>query len=329
MSDKKSSEKVEAKKKVSLTKKLKTNPWILSTLILGIIAILLLVSSFSMSGQVSKNIAGSNFVDFINSRGGVELEYLSAEDYGSNLYQITVLSEGKEVPVHITKDGKYFVQILAPIGEITAGGNTPAPSSNPNSNSQTITKTDVPVVELFIMTHCPYGTQAEKGLLPAIDYLGDSIDATIRFVHYFMHTPEETETPRQVCIREEQPDKWLEYLECFLSGSGTNEDALACDAQVGIDSAALDTCISSGKSDEYYAKDSSLSQGYGVQGSPTLVVNGNIISSGRDSASYLDTICQAFNDVPELCGQQVPNAINPSPGFGYNGGAGSATTAQC
>jgi len=27
------------------------------------------------------------------------------------------------------------------------------------------------------MTHCPYGTQAEKGMIPVIESLGDLIDA--------------------------------------------------------------------------------------------------------------------------------------------------------
>jgi hypothetical protein len=70
-----------------------------------------------------------------------------------------------------------------------------------------------------------------------------------------------------------------------------------------------------------------LSKNYGVQGSPTLVVNGEMTNSGRDSDSYLNTVCSAFNEVPEECMQELSGAA-PSPGFGY-GESGVSSSAQC
>ena len=137
-----------------------------------------------------------------------------------------------------------------------------------------------------------------------------------------MHEPEETETPRQVCIREEQGDRFLDYLECFL-GEGDYE---VCLKQVGIDEAKMNNRISSGQAAEYYASDSGLSEGYGVQGSPTLVINGVIVSSGRSPAGYLGTVCSAFNSEPSECGVEL-SSTSPSAGFGY--GAGVDTSAQC
>ncbi|GAG36879.1 unnamed protein product, partial [marine sediment metagenome] len=153
--------------------------------------------------------------------------------------------------------------------------------------------------------------------------LGDKIDAKIRFVHYFMHDPEETETPRQVCIREEQPDKWYDYLECFL-GDG---DSDRCLTEAKIDKTKMNNCISSGKSDDYYDEDSTLSEGYGVRGSPSLIINGQQASSSRDPSSYLATICNAFNDAPDECNTELSSAP-PSPGFGYET-TGSASQASC
>ncbi|MCK4552709.1 hypothetical protein KAT80_00710, partial [Candidatus Pacearchaeota archaeon] len=170
--------------------------------------------------------------------------------------------------------------------------------------------------------HCPYGTQAEKGIIPTIKALGDTIDAKIRFVHYFMHEPEETETPRQVCIREEQPSKWYDYLGCFLEDG----DSDRCLIEAKIDKAKMNKCISSGKSDEYYAEDSALSEGYGVRGSPSLVINGVMINSGRSPAGYLETICSAFNEKPEECNLELSSA-SPKPMWGYE--EGQDTGGQC
>lgn len=300
------------------TNVIKRNPWVLSTIVLVILVVILLITSYTsgMSGKV----VGENFVEFINSKGGAQIEYVQTNDFSSNLYEVIVESDGNQVPVYITRDGDYFVQIIS---EIDDGGSQ---ETTPEQTTQEIPKSDKPLVQLFVMTHCPYGTQAEKGFLPTIEYLGDTIDAEVRFVHYFLHDPEYTETPIQVCIREEQSDLYTDYLTCFLEDG----DSERCYNEVGVDEDAVQECIDSGRSDEYYEFDSQLSEAAGVRGSPTLVINGQIVQSGRSSAAYLDTICQAFTDesVPELCGGTLDDT-NPAPGFGWDGGSSGGTTAQC
>jgi len=305
------------KSKKRPTNVIKKNPWILSTIVLFILVVILLITSYN-SG-ISGKAVGENFVKFINSKGGAQIEYLQTNDFSSNLYEVIVDSNGNQVPVYITKDGNYFVQIISEIDD----GET---QEVPQENTQEIVQSDVPLVQLFVMTHCPYGTQAEKGFLPAIEYLGDTIDAEVRFVHYFLHDPEYTETPIQVCIREEQSERYWDYLSCFLEDG----DSERCQDEVGVDLDSVTECVDSGKWEDYYGFDSDLSEAAGVRGSPTLVINGQIVQSGRSSAAYLDTICQAFTDesVPELCGGTLDDT-NPAPGFGWDGGSSGGTTAQC
>ena len=108
---------------------------------------------------------------------------------------------------------------------------------------------------------------------------------------------EDIENNRQLCIREEQgQDKLNKYLVCILDSDNPNapKDVSVCEKEAGIDSAKLQTCLKN-KADSYFASDSALSQGYGVQGSPTLIINGVQSSAGRTPASYLDGVCSAFN----------------------------------
>ena len=42
-------------------------------------------------------------------------------------------------------------------------------------------------VELFVMSHCPYGVQMEKGILPVLKLLDTRIDFSLKFVDYAMH----------------------------------------------------------------------------------------------------------------------------------------------
>lgn len=297
-----------------IKKSIKRNPWILTSIVLLIILLIVLFKG-GMGGGISQEKAGESVVEFLNLRTGGGVEYVSGEDIG-NLYEITVSYQGNNLPVFVTKDGEYFVQGAVPISGATA------PSEPTPQEPQEVIKSDKPKVELFIMTHCPYGTQAEKGIIPVLELLGDKIDGNIKFVHYFMHDPEETETPIQVCIRDEQSAKYLNYLKCFLEDG----DSDRCLTKIGIDTTKLNKCVAD-KSEEYYADDSSLSEGYGVQGSPSLVINGAMVNSGRDSASYLKTICSAFNEAPEECEGEISSA-SPSPGFGYEA-SGTATDATC
>jgi len=316
MEDKKNSEveKIQ-KRKISFTDKIRANPWMLASFVLGGFMLLMFIGGFSggiTGNTISQKEIGEQLLNFYDQGGLVGLKLDSVEQV-SGLYKVNFEYEGAIVPIYVTKDGK----LGGPLNKLNLNNVQEEQEQEP----QEVVKSDKPVVELFVMTHCPYGTQSEKGIIPVIRALGDSIDAKIRFVHYFMHEPEETETPRQVCIREEQPDKFLDYLECFLEDGDSNR----CIAEVGINENAMNTCVS-GKADDYYAEDSALSESYGVRGSPTLVINGQIVSSGRSPSAYADVICSAFNDFPDECSEELSSA-SPSPGFGY--GEGQDTGAQC
>jgi len=305
------------------------NPWMTATIGLAIVCAILLflvlkpgVSGNVITGAViGSDDASVKLVDYLNGLTGGGVTFVGVEDAGA-MYEITVSYQGNEIPVFITKDGEYFVSSAQKISDIQ---NMPS-QSQASQQPQNVAKSDKPVVGLFVMTHCPYGTQAEKGMIPVIKALGNKADINVRFVHYFMHgDDEEKETMTQVCIREEQGDKYMDYLACFLEDA----DSDSCLTKTKINKAKLDSCVNN-KAGDYYADDSKLSQQYGVQGSPTLVINGVQVSSGRDSASYLNTICSAFNEAPEEC-DVVLSSASPSPGFGYDVSVsgGSATDAQC
>tara|TARA_Y100000310_G_scaffold269239_1_gene282310 strand:+ start:5677 stop:6678 length:1002 start_codon:yes stop_codon:yes gene_type:complete len=307
-------------KKIDLSKYTK-NPWMISTIVLGIIALILLIMVFNggVTGNViSSSEAGERIIEFAASQGA-EADLVEVNDK-SGFYEVVLSIQGQEVPLYVTKDGEYFTQALVPLtGQVTA------PTQQPPVD---VPKSDKPIVELFVMTHCPYGTQAEKGMLPVYSLLGDKIDSSIKFVHYFLHEgpkQEPYETPIQVCIREEQGSKYNEYLTCYLEDG----DSDRCLTETGINKAQLDTC-KAGKADEYYDADSTLSEGYGVRGSPSLVINGEMVQSGRSPAAYLSAICSAFTDgtAPEECDEDL-NSASPSPGFGYTASAGGSTNAQC
>ena len=255
--------------------------------------------------------AGNILINYLENITKENIDLVNIKSRGC-LFKALVDYHGDEISIFITPDANYFIQGITNLnGESNIG--YPEPE---------IPKSDKPEVELFVMTHCPYGTQAEKGIIPVFDLLGDKINSNIRFVHYFMHDPEEVETPIQICIREEQKDKYLSYLSCFLEDGDSNR----CLSEVGIDESALDTCIDA-NAESYYAIDSGLSEGYGVRGSPTLVINGQIVQPRRSPDAYLQAICSAFNNVPEECNENLTD-VTPGPGFGSSNNSNIAVASE-
>ncbi|MBW2996565.1 hypothetical protein KY332_04680 [Candidatus Woesearchaeota archaeon] len=203
-------------------------------------------------------------------------------------------------------------------------------------------KKDVPEVELFVMSHCPYGTQIEKGMIPVVELLGDKIDFEVKFCDYAMHGQTELdEQTTQFCIQEEQKSKYLDYLKCFLKEGKSAE----CITEAGVDATAAALCEQltdvEYKITENFG-DKSTWKGnfptfnihaeevaeYGVRGSPTLVINGATATAGRDSKSLLRAVCTGFTDKPSECEEEL-SAAPPAPGFGFEPASNGATAATC
>lgn len=267
----------------------------------------------------------------------------------NGLYKIKVsFKDGRSVDAFMTVDGKtFFPQSLAVEDtEKQAADKTDKKADAANTDNQAATtkavKNNKPVVEAFVMAYCPYGTQIEKGLIPVVKALGNKIDFKIKFVSYAMHGDKEVkENLTQYCIQKEQTAKYLPYLSCFLKAS----DSAGCLSSTGIDTGKLNACTEATDKKFDISKnvaDKSTYQGqfppfninkaenekYGVQGSPTLVINGAQSEAGRDSASLLKAICGAFTKAPKECSTKL-SAESPAPGFGEGTQAAGTPAAGC
>jgi len=262
-------------------------------------------------------------------------------EYGLYKLRIDIVSD--IVESYLSKDGKLFFPQALDINQITSSASsTPTESNNAAPVTEVSVKNDKPVVELFVMSYCPYGTQIEKGILPVLAALGNKIAFELKFCDYAMHGQKElTENLNQYCIQKEQPTKLSAYLECFLESSNSG----SCLTSAGVNVSKMDACVS--KTDKQYKVMDNFNnkvgyQGtypgfdvykadnlkYNVGGSPTLIINGQEIASGRDSASLLKTICSAFKNQPKEC-STVLSGASPSAGFGSGTAANGSADVNC
>ncbi len=309
--------------------------------IIYVIALIILILAgmgykYSQKSQASKQEAmKQKTVDFIKNnlvQPGTDVQVTKMEKEGS-VYKLTLSVNKQEIPVYVSEDGsKFFPQAF----EMDKKEENVAPQQQ-KVEAEASVKSDKPTVELFVMSQCPYGVQAEKGIIPAIQKLGSKIDFKLKFVDYILHGKKEfDENLFQYCIQKEQPSKLIDYLNCYAKSG----DSGSCVVSAKIDKSKTNSCVSttdknlkltdafnSGGQTPPFAVDKDENEKYGVQGSPTLVINGNAVSAGRDSASMLKAICTGFKNQPEECKANLSSTA-PAAGFG-EGNAANQGSGSC
>jgi glutaredoxin len=185
-----------------------------------------------------------------------------------------------------------------------------------------------PEVQIFVMSYCPFGLQAEKMFLPVYDLLKDKASMGVYYVNYIMHGFKEAEqNVRQYCISSEQADKFSKYLSCFVK---TDKHA-DCAKEAKIDEAKLATCYEAtlkkyniNDKSEQFAIHDELNKKYSVQGSPTIVINGTEVSVNRSPEDFKKAVCDAFTVKPKEC-ETVLSKTVASPGIGEGEGSGGGS----
>ncbi len=247
------------------------------------------------------------------------------EEYGLYKISVDVGTEEELIESYISKDGLLFFPQSIDIQEYED-----LYKQEGQESSEILNKQDILDIELFVMSHCPYGTQMEKALFPAISALGSNVNFQLKFNTYAMHDKVELdEQLTQYCIQKEEKEKLLTYLNCF-NQSGESEPCLN---SASINKNIITSCVNSTDAEykitENYNNTETWLQGtyptfpiyqednekYNVQGSPTLIVNGEEVSSERTPYDILQMLCSGFINPPSECLSEL-STTSPEFGFG-------------
>ncbi len=292
---------------------------------------------------------GKATVDYINnnklSQSTASLVSVSEE---SGLVKIKIKIGTSQFDSYVTKDGKFLFPDatqainMAPV----KGGKTVGSSTGKTAEEiiASIKKTGTPSLEAFIVARCPFGLQMQRMVADAaknipslanyikIRYIGSVSGNSLVSMH---GDAEAKENLRQICIREEQPAKFLDYLSCQMKAAGTE---VSCEKSTGVDSAKLSACISAPSRGIAYAqKDFDLANKYGAEGSPTLILNGAeapeftpdgkaVFGSSRSSDELKTIVCDASTTAPGFCSTKL-NTAEAATSFSATYGSSSAAAA--
>ncbi len=143
-----------------------------------------------------------------------------------------------------------------------------------------------PTLELFVMSYCPYGVQAEERIIPIVKKFGDTIDFKLRFIAQekepvsltditpftSLHGyPEVSENIRQLLIAKEYPGKYLDYILC--RGKKLNQSWEACAQKLDINVEKIQTLFDSQEAEQLFRENIKRGAELGIRTSPTILVD--------------------------------------------------------
>lgn len=300
-------------KKFSLsfnTIRIKKDPWVFSTLILGIILIVLIVLlslgklNGINNGGLKGDDAGMKVVGFLNPKVGGGVTYTSFEDLG-DLYQINVMYKNQAVPVFITKDGEYFIQAAVPMNESVAAGNntntstTNEPKEISVDDDAFLGKENAPVTIVeFSDYQCPF---CERFYLQTLDQLKKEYIDTGKVKLVYRDFPLEFHPYAQ---------KAAEAAECageqgkyYQMHNKLFENQVAIDIpdlkkyakDIGLNTAQFNTCLDTGKMKSEVENDYQEGISYGVTGTPAFFINGKLLEGAQPFSAFKQAIDAELN----------------------------------
>ncbi len=277
----------------------------------------------------------------LNTGQDVEVTFTSYEVFPNHI-TLNYSVMGQEMPLYVSKDYEYLYPSAIPTEQMVADVATakeqylaalteqpptelePEPVGYPTSAE--------PEVFLFVMSNCPYGNQAENGIVDVVALLEDEIAFEPVYVIYdeTIHPSYSAESGECLVdednvtycsmhgmyelaqgIREKMvfnrygEAMWAEYATavnevCFKGGLDIETCWKSVAVDLGIDTTEIEENYDAEKF-TILAREKELTFSTQTFGSPSLTINGVKYSGTRTPAAYQEAICSAFETEPEDC----------------------------
>jgi len=179
-------------------------------------------------------------------------------------------------------------------------------------------------LDLFVMSQCPYGTQALNAMEEVLDNFddvnfaihfiaNDNGDGTFKSLH---GQPEVDENIRELCVINHYPDnyEYMDYIWC-RNQDIQSDDWEPCAELHNVDVDTIKTCWEGEEGKTLLREDIKLANSLGIGASPTWLANNQQIFSGIDADTVRQGFCEA-NPGTEGCENTLTKIASASAGVG-------------
>ncbi|MBN1544914.1 hypothetical protein JW898_05650 [Candidatus Woesearchaeota archaeon] len=181
-----------------------------------------------------------------------------------------------------------------------------------------------PQIDFYLMAYCPYGNIAEEAIEPAYQLLKGKADFNPHYVIYSnyggggptycmdadskycsMHGVQEmNQGLRELCVAKYMGmDAYFNFvLEMNAKCNYQNADACweGVAKSLKLDTAKIKDCEAN-EWEDILSKELALNKALGVQGSPTVFVEGSAYNGARAPVGYAQALCAGFETAPSEC----------------------------
>lgn len=314
-------------------RKPKRNVWKIYTAILTVISISLIVNmGLQPTGEVieqpddfnviSADDAAQKALDYINTYvlQGQATAILLETVEESGLYDMKIRVMGRVYDAYVTKDGRLLM-----LSALDLDQKPEVPEPQPSQFDAP--DAEKPNVKFFVMSFCPFGNQAEEGLGPVFELLGEeNVEWEPHYVIYSnyrgggpqycldeeskycsMHGIQElNQDVRELCIwKYYEHSVWWDFVlkinqQCDYNNVDTCWEPIAKEFDIDVDK--VKKCFDE-EAEDLLTVEVGLNQKYGVSGSPTVLVNDQQYSGGRAPENFKQGVCSGFATQPDECSQ--------------------------
>ncbi len=267
-----------------------------------------------------------------------------------NVVELKFKIKEQEYTSYVSKNGELFflegVELENSSVDKTEDENESKNEENNQSGSKNqaqeegeVSKKDKPEVDLFVMSYCPYGNEAENTMKPVYDLLKDDVDFSVHYIVsaegdkiQSLHGQKEVDqNMREVCVMNKfGMDEFWDFTTYVNNNCGSNGSCWKEAAnKIGVSSQEIESCVQE-EGLAYMKEDAKISNQEGASGSPTLVLNGtkmdprDSVAYEYDSAiysygkpeSYKEAICSVFTQEtqPESCSETLSDLDSSASG---------------
>lgn len=292
--------------------------WTMVAVVAALAGVLLLVNTFRGKTDDFKNKTIPAAIKKVLNNPDTKFEVASVKET-NGVYEFQLKLQNQTYTSYITKDGKILFTSGVKLDEIGKPPAAAAASSTPAQkklSASDLIKADNPTLTAFVVANCPYGLQTQRvfkkvlaeapGMTNSlkIKYIGSIVGGKITSMH---GDAEAQENLKQICIREEQPDLYWPYVNCYMQEGKTDQ----CLASAGVDTTKLTSCTSdSSRGLAYAQKDFDTGNKLNVSGSPTLVLNDTQVVSesdfgGRVPNTMKTILCGGSKTPGDYCSKDI------------------------
>lgn len=280
--------------------------------------------------SISTDRLSNKVINYINDNlipAGEVASFKSIEKIGCvMLYNVTTVYRGRDIPVYVTGDGKMLFLGMEDISS------APEEKREFKKTGFDAPDKEIPEIELYVMSFCPFGNQAENNLYPVIKLLKGKIKVKVRYIASVLenefpfslkietedgtfyiralHGPNEAwENLVELCVQKYYPEKFWDFLidvnkNCtpvYRNFSTLKECVKGVAITHEINHEKIFKCANSSEAIQMLREDEEKVNELGVTGSPTLFINGVEYRGARTPESYKQAICSGFIEQPEEC----------------------------